>query len=69
MMRKTTMKAITAGFDLVRFPNPLALGSGLGERTPKKQGFQLWRSFSQPKQSPGSQNGVYLESSMRGQPV
>ena len=43
--------------------------SQTGERTPKKQGFQLWRSFSQPKQSPGSQNGVYLESSMRGQPV
>ena len=26
---------------LVRVPNPLALGSGLGERTPKKVGFQL----------------------------
>ena len=26
---------------LVRFPNPLDIGSGLGERTPKKVGFQL----------------------------
>ena len=26
---------------LVRFPNQLAFGSWLGERTPKKQGFQL----------------------------
>ena len=33
---------------LVRFPNQLAFGSWLGERTPKKQGFQLWESFSQP---------------------
>ena len=29
--------------DLVRFPNPLAFGSGLGERTPKKVIFQLRR--------------------------
>ena len=28
---------------LVRFPNPLAFGSGLGERTPKKAIFQLRR--------------------------
>ena len=34
---------------LVRFPNPLAFGSGLGERTPKKAIFQLWRSVSQSK--------------------
>ena len=26
---------------VVRFPNPLDIGSGLGERTPKKVGFQL----------------------------
>ena len=26
---------------VVRFPNQLAFGSWLGERTPKKQGFQL----------------------------
>ena len=34
---------------LVRFPNPLTFGSGLGERTPKKAIFQLWRSVSQSK--------------------
>ena len=28
-----------AGFDLVNFTNPLAAGSGLVERTPKKVGF------------------------------
>ena len=27
--------------ELVRFPNPLDIGSGLGERIPKKVGFQL----------------------------
>ena len=37
-----------ATLNLVRFPNQLAFGSWLGERTPKKQGFQLWDSFSQP---------------------
>ena len=39
---------VTAGWQLVRFPNQLAFGSWLGERTPKKQGFQLCESFSQP---------------------
>ena len=39
--------------------------SQTGERTPKKQGFQLWRSFSQPTKFLASQNGAYLESSMR----
>ena len=34
---------------IVRVPNPLAFGSGLGERTPKKAIFQLWRSVSQSK--------------------
>ena len=34
---------------LVRFPNPLAFGSGLGERTPKKVVFQLSESISQSK--------------------
>ena len=33
---------------LVRFPNQLAFGSWFWEWTPKKQGFQLWGSFSQP---------------------
>ena len=28
---------------VVRFPNPLAFGSGLGERTPKKEVFQVRR--------------------------
>ena len=44
--------------NIVRFPNPLDIGSGLGERTPKKVGFQLWRSFSQPKKFLCMQNGV-----------
>ena len=39
---------IRAPLCVVRFPNQLAFGSWLGERTPKKQGFQLWESFSQP---------------------
>ena len=31
--------AVERGVKLVRFPNPLAFGSGLGERTPKKAIF------------------------------
>ena len=34
---------ISSDVRLVRFPNPLAFGSGLGERTPKKAIFQLRR--------------------------
>ena len=54
---------------LVRFSNPLAFGSGLGERILKKVGFQLWRSFSRRKKDLDMQKGVYLESSMRTGPV
>ena len=32
---------VVRGAWVVRFPNPLDIGSGLGERTPKKVGFQL----------------------------
>ena len=42
-------KMVSRWIPLVRFPNPLAFGSGLGERTPKKAIFQLWRSVSQSK--------------------
>ena len=55
--------------EVVRFSNPLAFGSGLGERILKKVGFQLWRSFSRRKKDLDMQKGVYLESSMRTGPV
>ena len=47
--------------NLVRFPNPLAFGSGLGERTPKKAIFQLRRSVVWKKYIEGPKLGTYLE--------
>ena len=40
---KINMMQLVITVELVRFPNPLAFGSGLGERTPKKAIFQLRR--------------------------
>ena len=43
---------ISSQFDienLVWFPNPLAIGSGLGERRGQNALFFLWQPFSQPK--------------------
>ena len=37
------------GFRIVWFPNPLAAGSGLGERRGQNALFFLWQPFSQPK--------------------
>ena len=46
---------------LVRFPNPLAFGSGLGERTPKKVIFQLRRPVVWKRYIVGPKLGTYLE--------
>ena len=50
--------------NLVRFPNPLAFWSGLGERTRKKVTFQLWRPVVWKKYIVGPKLGTYLESAV-----
>ena len=48
---------------LVSFTNPLAAGSGLVERTPKKVGFLLWTPVVKKIYIAAGKLGTYSESS------
>ena len=49
--------------NLVSFTNPLAAGSGLVERTPKKVGFSLWTLVVKKIFIAAGKLGTYSESS------
>ena len=60
----SSSNSLSATFPLVRFPNPLAFGSGLGERTLKKAIFQLRRPVVWKIYIVGPKLGTYLESAV-----